>query len=117
MYPKEMIHQMEMPEDVEGIHFGAFTEDKLAGVISLFSEGTIYQFRKFAVDNSMQGKGIGSKILQYVIDFAKAEGGTRIWCNARITAINFYAKFGFTATGQRFSRKGIDYEIFERALK
>jgi len=105
-----------MPEDEDGLHFAAFFENKIVAVVSLFQNGTDFQFRKFAVAEAVQGKGIGSQLLQYITDFAITNGGARLWCNARITAIPFYAKAGFTQTGEEFSRNGFDYVIMERPL-
>ncbi|HZY35317.1 MAG TPA: N-acetyltransferase, partial [Mucilaginibacter sp.] len=48
LYPDAEIPDMEMDVDKAGIHFGAFVDNKLAGVISLFREGDDFQFRKFA---------------------------------------------------------------------
>ncbi len=117
LYPEKKVFEMEMPEDEDGIHFGAFSGDKLAGVISLFNKDTDFQFRKLAVEPEFQGKGIGSELLQQVINHAVENGGTRIWCNARASAIGFYLKAGFSQTGQIFMNDtGIDYEIMERPL-
>ncbi|QJD98415.1 GNAT family N-acetyltransferase [Mucilaginibacter robiniae] len=107
---------MEMEEDNYGLHFGAFYQDDLVGVISLFQQGTDYQFRKFAVSPSMQNQGVGTAILQHISDFAKSQGGTRLWCNARSTATNFYYKHGFQENGETFTRKGINYLILEKDL-
>ena len=105
-----------MDEDDIGLHFGAFYNGLLVGVVSLFQRGTDFQFRKFAVLLQMQGKGIGNTLLQYITDFAMQQGGSRIWCNARLSALGFYSKAGFIATGQTFSTNGFDYEIFEKQL-
>lgn len=107
---------MEMDEDQDGIHFGAFTDNKLIGVVSLFQRDDAFQFRKFAVDPDYQGNGIGNKMLTYITDFAKADGGKTIWCNARLSAIGFYLKNGFHQTGSLFSKNGFDYEILEKYL-
>lgn len=116
LYPGEMVHEMEMDEDKNGIHFGAFADNKLIAVVSLFQQGTDFQFRKFAVQRDYQGKGAGRTLLQYITDFAKTEGGTRIWCNARDSAVNFYARYGFSSTGEFFTRKEVNYEIVEKKL-
>ncbi|RYD94355.1 MAG: GNAT family N-acetyltransferase [Sphingobacteriales bacterium] len=116
LYPDKTLAEMAMEEDLQGIHFGAFGEKYLLAVVSLFQNGTDYQFRKLAVDPDHQKQGIGSKLLQYITDYAKAEGGTRIWCNARLTAIDFYAAHGFTRTGNFFTRNGFEYEIIEKPL-
>jgi GNAT superfamily N-acetyltransferase len=64
LYPGKKMFEMEMDVDANGIHFGAFKDDKLAGVVSLFQEGSDFQFRKLAVETSAQGTGIGSSLLQ-----------------------------------------------------
>lgn len=116
LYPAMMKHEMEMPEDVDGIHFGAFRDNKLVGVVSLFQTGTDFQFRKLAVEAGMQHAGIGSALVNYVIAWSEKNGGTRIWCNARLEATGFYLKLGFSQTGNLFTRKGIDYELVEKAI-
>lgn len=116
MYPEKKVFEMEMPDDNDGIHFGAFKENKLVGVVSLFQEGTVFQFRKLAVDTSLQKTGIGNALLTYAIDYAIETGGTRIWCNARDSAIGFYLKAGFSKTGKLFLKDGIDYAIMEKLL-
>jgi GNAT superfamily N-acetyltransferase len=116
LYPNESLAAMKMDEDAQGLHFGVFVDEKLAGVVSLFQTGNVFQFRKFAILPPMQGKGVGTALLTYIISFATLQGGSRIWCNARSTAVNFYGKAGFVSTGQTFSKNGFDYEIFEKAL-
>ena len=116
LYPAQKLYEMEMEEDLNGVHFGAFTDNKLVAVVSLFPKGDDFQFRKFAVDVGYQGKGIGNILLAYINDFAQADGGTRIWCNARLSAIGFYLKSGFQQTGEFFSRNGFDYEVLEKEL-
>ncbi|RFZ95188.1 GNAT family N-acetyltransferase [Mucilaginibacter conchicola] len=116
LYPGEYKFNMEMPEDEHGYHFGAFTENKLVGVVSLFKNGNDWQFRKLAVDEAWQGKGIGKELLNYITGFAIEEHGERLWCNARTSAIGFYKKYDFAQTGAQFSKKGVDYVIMEKSL-
>jgi len=117
LYPAQKIYEMELDEDQEGIHFGAFTDDKLVGVISLFQTSSSFQFRKLAVANEYQKMGIGNALLQRVEEFAESEGGTVIWCNARVSAIGFYMKAGYTHTGKLFAKNGFDYEILKKEIK
>ena len=117
LYPAQKLYEMELDEDQEGIHFGAFTDNKLVAIVSLFSKNGDFQFRKLAVDPNYQGRGIGNELLTYITDFARQEGGKRIWCNARSTATGFYDKNGFSHTAEFFSRNGFDYEILEKSLQ
>jgi len=116
LYPAQKLYEMEMDEDNYGVHFGAFSDNDLVAVVSLFQKGTDFQFRKFAVDESMQGKGVGRAMLNHMQDFAIAEGATRIWCNARLSAVGFYLKLGYNQTGKFFSKNGHDYEIMEKMV-
>ncbi|MFD2873646.1 GNAT family N-acetyltransferase [Mucilaginibacter ximonensis] len=114
LYPELPMYEMELEEDNYGYHFGAFRNNDLVGVVSLFQDGTDFQFRKFAVIEHAQGTGVGKALLNYIMDFAIAEGAQRIWCNARTSAIGFYLPFGFERTGKLFSKGGFDYEIMEK---
>ncbi len=105
-----------MPVDADGLHFGAFKNDLLVGVISLFQSGTVYQFRKFAVAVKQQNQGIGTALLQYVINFCQQQHGTLLWCNARTTAIPFYEKFAFTVVGQSFEQNSNTYVKMEKSI-
>lgn len=117
LYPAQKLYEMELDEDQEGIHFGAFTDDKLVGVVSLFQTETSFQFRKLAVSTEYQKMGIGNALLLRVEEFAGSEGGTLIWCNARVSAIGFYMKAGYAHTGELFAKNGFDYEILEKEIK
>ena len=116
LYPGEYMFNMEMEEDNHGWHFGGFIDNKLIAVVSLFQKGADFQFRKFAVQKDYQGKGIGRELLEYITEFAKSEGGTRMWCNARDTAIEFYIKAGFKHTGEFFERQGYHFEILDKEI-
>ena len=116
LYPDEPLYAMEMEEDNQGLHFGAFTNEQLVGIISLFQNRNDFQFRKFAISPALQNQGIGGLMLQHVIDLARRQGGKRLWCNARLSAVQFYQKAGFRTTGNTFTRNGIAYEIFEIEL-
>jgi len=116
LYPAQLLYEMEMEEDNQGYHFGAFEDNELIAIVSLFQNGDDFQFRKFAVIEGKQGQGIGSKLLQYITNFAVNENGKRLWCNARLSAIGFYLKAGFSQTGTLFSKNGFDYEIMEKYL-
>lgn len=117
LYPDEPLYQMEMEEDNQGYHFGAFADNQLVAVVSLFLKGDDAQFRKFAVIPETQGQGIGNALLNYITGFAVNEGCSRLWCNARVSAIGFYGRYGFRQTGNAFNRNGVDYEIIEKEIK
>lgn len=116
LYPAQKLYEMDMDEDADGYHFGAYQNNELVAVVSLFIKRDDIQFRKFAVNAAVQKTGIGSAVLQYITTFAVNEGGRRLWCNARLPAIPFYVKHGFHNTGVFFSKNGFDYEILEKPI-
>jgi len=116
LYPAKKLYEMEMDVDDDGYHFGAFEDNVLVGIVSLFQKDKDFQFRKFAVDEAMQHKGVGTALLDYITTFAINEGAERLWCNARLSAVNFYLRFGFEQTGYFFSKGGFDYEMMEKSI-
>jgi len=49
-----------------------------------------------------QGQGIGTLVLNAVVDHVAAEGGDLLWCNARVSAIAFYERAGFRTWGEEW---------------
>ncbi len=114
MYPAEELSYVQLPEDASGKHLGLYIDCKLVSIVSVFEQGDILQFRKFATLVSEQGKGYGSRLLQYVMDQAAAEKRSMIWCNARVSASGFYEKFGMYITGDRWWTKDIEFVKMEK---
>lgn len=117
MYPNLPFDAIKLPSDPDGIHFGLYVGEWLTCVVSVFNNDRIYQFRKLATLDALQGKGYGSMLLTYIIAFIKQEGGTKIWCNARASAVTFYERFGFKVLGEEFSEQGIIFVIMELELE
>jgi GNAT superfamily N-acetyltransferase len=116
LYPNEQLAHMAMEEDNHGYHFGAFHNNALVAVVSLFQRGRDWQFRKFAVTDALQGQRVGTQLLDYITAFVVKENGGLLWCNARLSAIGFYNKFGFSAVGEVFHKNGFDYIIMQKDI-
>jgi predicted GNAT family N-acyltransferase len=116
LYPKLLLKKLQLDEDEDGIHLGLFHDNKLITVVSLFQRGTDLQFRKFATISAYQKMGFGKEMLKYVFDFATKLNCKRVWCNARISAVSFYQKFGMVNTETTFSKDGIEYVIMEKFI-
>jgi predicted GNAT family N-acyltransferase len=114
MAPNRPFDFIKLPKDNDGLHFGLFQEEKLISVISLFIENDKAQFRKFATEISEQNKGYGSILLNYVIEESIKNNVKNLWCNARMTALSFYEKFGFEAVSETWIDNEIEYIKMER---
>ena len=66
-----------------------------------------WRLRGMAVQPELQGKGLGSGLVQAGLERIQAQAGRRLWCNARVFAQRFYEKLGFKTEGERFEIKPI----------
>jgi predicted GNAT family N-acyltransferase len=116
MAPNRPFNSIKLPKDDLGLHFGLFQEEKLISVISLFINNDIAQFRKFATEISEQNKGYGSILLNHIIEESIKSNVKCLWCNARLTALRFYEKFGFEAVSETWMDNEIEYVKMERVF-
>lgn len=117
MWPNHPLDFIKLPEDKNGVHFGLFTDEELISIISLFVNGNEAQFRKFATESTEQGKGYGSQLLSYLLEYAASRKLNRIWCNARVDKTEFYKKFDFSETESTYVKGGIPFVVLERIDK
>lgn len=95
-------------------HFGYFSDEKLAGIASLFKHPTSFfeetqqfQLRGMAVLPEYQKKGIGDVLVKHAEKDAAERGGKLIWFNAREIAVPFYKKLGYEIIGEPFDIQDI----------
>mgnify|MGYP003530879417 CR=1 FL=1 len=116
MYPEHDLDFVKLENDDEGIHFGLYYNQKLTGIVSVFNEGKIYQFRKLAILEEAQGLGLGKKLMEAVIEYCKLQKAENLWCNARANAKDFYKRLGFKETETVFFKDGYDFIIMDLDL-
>jgi ribosomal protein S18 acetylase RimI-like enzyme len=54
-----------------------------------------------------RGRGIGAAILDALVEHARSQGATRVWCNARTPALRLYERAGFERESGEFEIPGI----------
>ncbi|OWP61413.1 GNAT family N-acetyltransferase [Hymenobacter amundsenii] len=116
LWPQEPLAYIKLNNDEAGFHYGAFRNAKLVSVISLFIDGNVARFRKFATRPDCQGQGIGSQLLRHVVREARDKGAHRLWCDARAVNEAFYRAFKLEPEGNRFYRGTIPYVRMARDL-
>ena len=70
-----------------------------------------------AVQNNLQGKGIGAAMMNFAENLARDLGYTRIIMHARKSAIGFYEKLGYKVSGKEFQEISIPHIIMEKRLR
>ncbi len=96
--------------DRQSWHFVALNRDRLMGCVVLVPLDEISQkaqLIQMAVEESMQGRGIGTLLVQELLKFAKAQGLTEVACHARQEAVAFYRKFQFEVYDEPFEEVGL----------
>jgi GNAT superfamily N-acetyltransferase len=66
-----------------------------------------WRLRGMTTDSGWQSRGIGTALLQYLIDWAITDPPifqpiSIFWCNARVPAIAFYERLGWTVASDEF---------------
>jgi len=91
------------------VHFGAFAGGRLVGVGTLLREAPkgssdprAWRLRGMATHPDVRGQGHGAAIVRAALEHARAQGATRMWFNARTSAVPFYEKLGFVRSGHEF---------------
>lgn len=89
-------------------HLGFFEENTLLGVVTLLekgykeTEGKGFQLRGMAVLTGQQGKNIGKQLVERAEEEVLLKGGAYVWMNARIKAVGFYEKQGYSIVSELF---------------
>jgi len=77
-----------------------------------------WQLRGMATDPDWRNRGVGQAVLDHALAELARRGAELVWCQARETAIQFYARHGFAAEGDRFdhAETGIVHQLMWRAV-
>jgi len=91
--------------------YGYFLNNKLLGIVTINANG----FIKYLFVNSRR-KGIGTKLLDYVIAIAKDNGLKEIMLDSSIIAHEFYLKNGFKDISSVICDNGMSYIPMKRVI-
>lgn len=107
----------ELEKEKDDLLIAAFDDDDMLGccLLSKINNDTL-RLRQMAVQNNLQGKGIGASIMSFVENLARDKGYKYLMMHARNTAIGFYEKFGYKARGNEFIEVGVPHHVMEKIL-
>ena len=108
----------ELEKEKEDILITAYEEEKLLGCCLLTKvDNNCLRLRQMAVQNSLQGKGIGATMMNYAENVARDAGYKKMIMHARKTALGFYEKIGYKPTGKEFEDVTIPHIVMEKKLR
>ena len=79
-------------------------------------DASTVKMRQVAVDPGLQGKGVGTTMVQASEAFARRMGFRQMVLHARETAVPFYLRLGYTVVGERFEEVSIPHFKMEKPL-
>lgn len=107
----------ELDREKNDILIAVFEEETILGCCLLTKvDKYCLRLRQMAVQNNLQGKGIGASMMNFAENIATDAGYRKIIMHARKTAIGFYEKLGYKVTGDEFLEVLIPHVIMEKKL-
>jgi len=109
--PGQSREQLAFPGDdaPETLHAAVAIDGRIVGVASVMREPYPHdplpgdwRVRGMATSFEARGRGIGAALLARCEEHVRDQGGTRLWCNARVRARAFYERAGFAVEGEVF---------------
>ncbi|TMI65718.1 MAG: GNAT family N-acetyltransferase [Bacteroidetes bacterium] len=93
----------ELEKEKSDVLIGAFDDDDILGCCMLVEmEPGVVRLRQLAVLNNLQGKGVGTAILQFSENLARDLGYKKITMHARKNTVDFFEKLGYQTVGEEF---------------
>ena len=102
-------------EDPATFHLAAMLEARVVGVVR-FSPApcpwrplarSAWQLRGMATEAAVRGSGAGRAMAEDGLRRVVERGGDVVWCDARVSAVGFYERMGFTVVTEEYDKPGI----------
>lgn len=77
----------------------------------------IVKLRQMAVEEGLQGTGVGASMLSFAESVAIKEGFSKITLRALKVAAGFYQKYNYNIVGEEFTEVGIPHYEMEKYIK
>lgn len=111
---------VDLPEDrLPGtVHLGVVDDGAVVAVATVLPEPTGFRpgasaarLRGMAVEHHLQGQGVGTLLLDAVVDWARRQGHQVLWANGRDSALGFYERHGWRPVGDGFTTMSLPHHV------
>ncbi len=107
----------ELESEKENMLIAAFDDDDILGCCMLVEKDPeTARLRQMVVLNNLQGKGVGTAILQFAENLARDRGYKKIMMHARKNTSDFFEKSGYKITGNEFIELTIPHYVMIKEL-
>lgn len=114
--PHQSIAELASHEPPDAFAVGAFEDGELvaAGLIGKEGEPGEWRVRGMATVPEARKRGAGGSVLAALLDHARRQGATVVWCNVRTPARTLYERAGFSVTSEEFELPDIGPHVVMR---
>ncbi|MDF3086326.1 MULTISPECIES: GNAT family N-acetyltransferase [Burkholderia] len=105
-------------DDPLSLHAVAYRTDAATGLRRAVATGRLLPsgtIGRVAVLADMRGQGVGSAVLNALLDAARRRGEAVVRLYAQDSAVSFYLRHGFAAVGEPFVEAGVPHVEMARA--
>ncbi|MFA6422615.1 MAG: GNAT family N-acetyltransferase [Candidatus Buchananbacteria bacterium] len=109
-----------LQKEESDIHIVAIDNGKIVGILILTPiEDSILKMRQVAVANELQGRGVGSSLVEFAEKIAREQKVSKIILDARSSALDFYLRKGYKVVGDEYIDEHINIPHYkmEKFLK
>lgn len=104
-------------KDDTSTHFLVYLEEKPVGTARVrFLQPHIAKVERVAVLSKLRGKGIGYRLMEYILDYLATQNVREVCMHAQTPVRMFYEKLGFEAEGEVFEEAGIPHITMRKLL-
>lgn len=101
----------------EHAHLAVLRGEDVVGVLIMTDVGGgQVKMRQVAVDDSVQGQGVGRLLVEFSEKWARERGFEEIVLNARETAAPFYTRLAYETVSDTFTEVGIPHRKMRKIL-
>lgn len=76
----------------------------------------VAQIGRMATHAGVRGAGVGTQVLQALMEAARQRGDREVMLHAQVSAVPFYRRAGFVSHGAEFVEVGVTHQEMRRAL-
>ena len=108
---------IELALEMEQLHLVGTVDGIVVAVTLLVSQADqVMKLRQFAVNENLQGQGIGKQLLHFAENTAMDQGMQTIELHAREVAAKFYAQYDYIIQGKSFIEVGLPHFKMRKVL-